>query len=71
MFCVCLNHSRPWTTGGWVAGEKRVNDRLNEMNSFLYFTHSFSHLPTHPGNSGPGLTVHNNGLRVRVSQGAP
>ena len=26
MFCVCLNHSRPWTTGGWVGGEKRVND---------------------------------------------
>ena len=20
-------HSRPWTTGGWVVGEKRVNDR--------------------------------------------
>ena len=34
--------------GGW--GEKRVNDRQNEMNLI-------SHLPTHPGKISPELTV--------------
>ena len=27
------------------------------LHSFLSFTHYFSHSPTHPGKSGPGLTV--------------
>ena len=41
---------------GW--GEKTVNDRSIELNSFLSFTHSFSHSsPTHPGKSSPELTV--------------
>ena len=41
----------------WVGeGEKRVNDRSIELNSFLSFTHSFSHSPTPPGKSSPELT---------------